>query len=519
MILEEKKDPFNCFLPATVEKARDKDDHEVMRIKGVASTGDKDFHGEFMDPDGLDVSSFLKEGHFNYHHTWISNPMALIGRPDKAYIKNKKLHVEGTLFNGNPMSRQVFDMMKVLEKEGKKGFGLSVEGMVTSRDKDNPKIIKSINITGIAVTPVPINPSTFVEVMKGKQDTFTTFDYDNKDNEYLSETFAKIEKQDSLKNGTLGVPDSEEAKDGKDKDNKEHISKAVSPVNKAMSKSDVWDNIVENFTTNPARAIDIFNIIKTVSKDMNDDVITQEHIAKAKEILGIGSTPVAPAIPVAQAVPATPVAPAIPVAQAVPATPVAPAIPVAQAVPATPVAPAIPVAPVAQAVPATPVAPAIPVAPVAQAVPVALGVEPVTGGEQVYKSKMDSLAVLMEEQMKKQGEIIEKFNVFSERLDFVEKAKMPGKGLQNQSFVPANPGDLGNEVNKGVVRELSISTQGSVISGILMKACKIGGDSFDNTLLESAKMVEATNKLASTEEEARRISDMLKRDYNVTVTI
>ncbi len=476
MILEEKKDPFNCFLPATVEKARDKDDHEVMRIKGVASTGDKDFHGEFMDPDGLDVSSFLKEGHFNYHHTWTSNPMALIGRPDKAYIKNKKLHVEGTLFNGNPMSRQVFDMMKVLKKEGKKGFGLSVEGMVTSRDKDNPKIIKSIIVTGIAVTPVPVNSSTFVEVIKGMQDTFTHFDYDNKDNEYLSETFAKIEKQDSLKNGTLGVPDSEEAKDGKDKDNKEHILKAVSPVNKVMSKSDVWDDIVENFTTDPTKAIDIFNIIKTVSKDMNDNVITQEHIAKAKEILGIGSTPVA------------------------------------QAVPATPVAPAITATPVAQAVPATPVAPAIPVAPVAQAVPVALGVEPVTGGEQVYKAKIDSLKILMQEQMKK-------FDVLSERLNFVEKAKMPGKGLQNQSFVPANPGDLGNEVNKGVVRELSISTQGSVISGILMKACKIGEDSFDKEILKSAKMVEATNTLASTKEEARRIADMLKRDHNVKVTI
>jgi hypothetical protein len=50
-------DKFSVFLPFEIEKSGDSKD---MRIKGVASTTQRDTDEEILEPDGFDVSKFVK---------------------------------------------------------------------------------------------------------------------------------------------------------------------------------------------------------------------------------------------------------------------------------------------------------------------------------------------------------------------------------------------------------------------------------------------------------------------------
>lgn len=187
------KDRFNFYLPAELEKGKSEDTgEEVMKIKGIASTPDKDSDGEILEPMGFDVSRFLSHGFFNYNHLGRKDASAIIGEPTKAEVTNKGLYIEGELYKGHPLAKSVWELAKILTKNNsKRRLGYSIEGRALERDKMNPKRITKALITGCAVTPSPVNKNTFLDLVKGEQSedfVEVQVEPEKTDNDYLYET-------------------------------------------------------------------------------------------------------------------------------------------------------------------------------------------------------------------------------------------------------------------------------------------------------------------------------------------
>ena len=183
---------FKFFLPIEFSKAKNENGVEVMKIGGIASTSAKDSDGEYLDPNGFDVSYFIKQGFFNWHHMAKNDPSTIIGEPTKAEIKPDGLYVEGFLYDDSQIAKSVWSTAKMLDKSSKtRRLGFSIEGKALKRrsdDEKNPnyKYIEKAAITGCAVTFMPKNPKTFLDIIKG--------DIDNNDFEYEEEDKVEIEK-------------------------------------------------------------------------------------------------------------------------------------------------------------------------------------------------------------------------------------------------------------------------------------------------------------------------------------
>lgn len=147
-----------------------------MRIGGIASTMDRDADGEYLDPSGFDVEPLKNSGMVNWHHQAKNSPAAIIGEPSKVELRPEGLWIESDLYASSPMANEVYELAKTLEEDSKtRRLGYSIEGKVLKRgsnDKKSPlynKIVKAV-ITGVAVTHMPKNPHTFVNIIKGEID-------------------------------------------------------------------------------------------------------------------------------------------------------------------------------------------------------------------------------------------------------------------------------------------------------------------------------------------------------------
>lgn len=161
---------FNFFIPAEFYKSKTSDGKKLMRIKGIASTPDEDSEGEVLEPAGYDLSRFLKTGFINYNHLAKSDAAKIIGEPENAYVtKNGKLYIEGILYN-TELAKSVYSIANTLQKSGSnRKLGWSIEGRAMERDVVNPKRITKALITGVAITPNPVNSNTYVDIVKGEQ--------------------------------------------------------------------------------------------------------------------------------------------------------------------------------------------------------------------------------------------------------------------------------------------------------------------------------------------------------------
>lgn len=162
-------DNFKFFVPLEISKAKDSSGKEVMKIGGIASTDDKDSDDEVLEPNGFDLSYFMRNGFINWHHQSKTNPAAVIGEPTKAEITEKGLYIEGELYNDSPVAKQVWDLAKTLEKSSKtRRLGFSIEGKALERDSLDKKRITKAKITGVAITPSPKNACTMMDIIKGE---------------------------------------------------------------------------------------------------------------------------------------------------------------------------------------------------------------------------------------------------------------------------------------------------------------------------------------------------------------
>jgi len=162
---------FNFFVPIEFEKAQNKKGEKIMKIKGIASTADQDSDGEILDPVGFDLSRFLSTGFLNWNHQAKNDASKIVGEPTMAKITPKgDLYVEGTLYNGHSLAESIWSMAETLERNGSsRRIGFSIEGRATERDIVNPKKITKALLTGLAITPTPVNTNTFMDLCKGEQ--------------------------------------------------------------------------------------------------------------------------------------------------------------------------------------------------------------------------------------------------------------------------------------------------------------------------------------------------------------
>lgn len=137
----------------------------LAKIGGVISTEARDLQGEIVIQDGLDFSDFERSGYFNYEHkAGIEN---LLGYPTKVIRKGSQTVVEGVLMLDRPKAREVYETAQAMAKSrGLRSLGFSVEGHVTERDENDPKIVKKALVRHCAITSSPINPQTSMELRK-----------------------------------------------------------------------------------------------------------------------------------------------------------------------------------------------------------------------------------------------------------------------------------------------------------------------------------------------------------------
>lgn len=169
--MENNNDTFKMFIPFELVKGKEICDKNgkkrKMLFKGTASTAEKDLDGETLDPNGFDYSIFMKSGHINWNHQSSKDPLAIIGEPTKAIVKNNKFEIEGFLYEDSELAKKVYKLQDIFEKSSStRRLGFSIEGNAIERDPLNKKYVKKALIMNVAIAPTPKNLGTSMSLVK-----------------------------------------------------------------------------------------------------------------------------------------------------------------------------------------------------------------------------------------------------------------------------------------------------------------------------------------------------------------
>lgn len=263
-----KKDTFNFWFPIDLVKSeKTKDGKKSMRISGIASTNAEDSDGEILIPQGFDLTYFNKSGFLNWNHGAKNSPASIIGEPIQSKVTKDGLYVEGLLYD-TPLAREVYDIASVLEASSETGrrLGFSIEGKALEKDEKDPRIIKKAKITGIAITHVPKNPKTLLQILKGEVE-------DQNDEEEEEDEKNKSLSTDQGSGGVL---------------KKESVEGVGS--DRSLTKSEIYEKILSDVTDIDFNiAKEIHNLIKSIStmKKGENASVTMSDIEKAYISLGI----------------------------------------------------------------------------------------------------------------------------------------------------------------------------------------------------------------------------------------
>jgi hypothetical protein len=124
-----------------------------------------DLEGEIVEQDGIDWSYFLENGWFNHEHE--QGPSAVLGHPVKIEpVDDERTRVEGILYLDKKLGRDVYETANAMKKAGgERSLGFSVEGQVLLRDPQNQKRILKARVLNVAITAMPVNPHTNLELI------------------------------------------------------------------------------------------------------------------------------------------------------------------------------------------------------------------------------------------------------------------------------------------------------------------------------------------------------------------
>lgn len=162
--------PFRMFVPFSMIKGK----AGKMRIGGICSTEHTDQDGETILQDGLDFTNALKTGWFNDNHSKATE--GVLGIPDlvkrTTYKGKPATWVEGNLISGYEPAQKVFQLAKALQNT-KRPLGFSLQGKVTRREGPDRKIVAAARVDHIAITAVPVNIETPLQVLSKSLDCET----------------------------------------------------------------------------------------------------------------------------------------------------------------------------------------------------------------------------------------------------------------------------------------------------------------------------------------------------------
>jgi hypothetical protein len=229
-------DNFNFFIP--VEIVKGSKPGQEMKIKGVCSSEVEDTDGEVLVPAGYDITPLLTSGFLNYNHQANKDASAIIGEPTKAEIRNdgKDLYIEGFLYSDSEEAKKVYKLAQVLEKNSpNRRLGFSIEGKALERDPLNEKRITKAKITGVAITPMPKNPNTLMNIVKGE----------------YAEAFVELDKEEEKemdKAMTAAMGEGVTSKESVDGGVKKFETLQKDIKNSTLKKSDVYDRIIEKYS-------------------------------------------------------------------------------------------------------------------------------------------------------------------------------------------------------------------------------------------------------------------------------
>lgn len=158
------QDTFNFFVPATtITKGGKGAKGDGKRwIQGIASTDSRDLQGEIVDQKGIDFSYFLKHGYLNDDH----KPGAdnKVGQPTECKVTKNGLWIKGFLFKNHSGADKYWELMNALAaSESNRKVGFSIQGKVKRREGTK---ITECWIQDIALTPAPVNTTTWAEICK-----------------------------------------------------------------------------------------------------------------------------------------------------------------------------------------------------------------------------------------------------------------------------------------------------------------------------------------------------------------
>lgn len=159
--ITEQNSRFKFNLPLEIVKS----DEKGWKVKGLASTEDRDLQGEIVKQNGLDIS-VLKAGRglLNYEHK--NDPENLVGLIENADISGKGLEIEGYLFKKHKRAQAIAEIMQSLDKSNAGRVQLSIEGKIKERNPQNQKEIKQAMIDRVAITFEPVNQNTYLNFAK-----------------------------------------------------------------------------------------------------------------------------------------------------------------------------------------------------------------------------------------------------------------------------------------------------------------------------------------------------------------
>lgn len=207
-------------------------------IQGIASTNARDLQGEIVDQNGIDFSYFLKNGYLNDDHK--PGPEHKVGQPTEAKVTKNGLWIKGFLFNNHRKADEYWELMNALTaSDASRKVGFSIQGKVKRR---NGKEIAECWIQDVALTPAPVNTTTWAEIVKSLR---TEKDFDKS----VSELAGEDEEKALTAGGSPLVPESLEGGIKKDR------------TNKSLTYDETVDYLQKSHGLNEEAAVAVANVV------------------------------------------------------------------------------------------------------------------------------------------------------------------------------------------------------------------------------------------------------------------
>lgn len=213
-------DTFSFWMPAqavVIKGGKKGEDKKGVRwIQGIASTSSRDLQGEIIEQNGIDYSYFLKEGYFNWDHK--DGADNKVGEPVECKLTKNGLWVKGFLYNGKKRAEDIWEHMQSIEKTpgSKRKMGFSIQGKVKRREGN---VIKECWLQDIAITPCPVNTTTWAEICK----SLSAQQWDI----LVSKSKSSKDEEEEKALSAQGSPLVPESLEGKQKEDRESVSKSL----------------------------------------------------------------------------------------------------------------------------------------------------------------------------------------------------------------------------------------------------------------------------------------------------